>query len=185
MNRFVWQRGHKKCQDSQHLKTKRQSAVQCIGIQPCSSVIVHFPATIHVMSCFSNPGVPFLHKVIEKHNTIIWDRRMGWNKALSKSSENARRILKVRVKVLSETDLRIIELFFFLITGQHWPDIMHLLTSDPIPSLVLKAFGVHSGDIIWQVWSVWVSTMPCHRLLISKKERECGRDKREREVFQE
>lgn len=101
MNRFVWQRGHKKCQDSQHLKTKRQSAVQCIGIQPCSSVIVHFPATIHVMSCFSNPGVPFLHKVIEKHNTIIWDRRMGWNKALSKSSENARRILKVRVKVLS------------------------------------------------------------------------------------
>lgn len=58
-------------QDSQHLKTKRQSVWQPIGIQSRSSVIVHFPGTIHVMSWFSNPGVPFLHKVIEKHNTII------------------------------------------------------------------------------------------------------------------
>ncbi len=71
--------------------------LQPIGIHSRSSVIVHFPTTIQVMSCFSNPGVPFLHKVIEKHNTIIWDRGMARNKGLSESSENARRILKVGV----------------------------------------------------------------------------------------
>lgn len=97
---FVWQRGHGTWRDSQHLKTKRQSPPQPIGIQSGSSVIVHFQATIHVMSCFSNPGAPFLHKVIEKHNTIIWDRGMARNKGLSESSENARRILKVGVNCL-------------------------------------------------------------------------------------
>ena len=99
MNMFIWQRGHRTWQDSQHLQTKRQSVPQPIGIQPHSSVIVHFPATIHVMSCFSNPGVPFLRKVIEKHNTIIRDRGMARNKGLSESSGNARRILKNRRKL--------------------------------------------------------------------------------------
>lgn len=99
MNMFIWQRGHGTWQDSQHLQTKRQSAPQPIGIQPHSCVIVHFPATIHVMSCFSNPGVPFLRKVIEKHNTIIRDRGMARNKGLSESSGNARRILKNRGKL--------------------------------------------------------------------------------------
>lgn len=63
-------------QDSQQLKTKRQSVLQPIGIQFHSSVIVHFPATIHLMSCFSNPGVPFLTRSLK--NTIQSFETKAW-----------------------------------------------------------------------------------------------------------
>ena len=176
MNMFIWQRGHGTWQDSQHLQTKRQSAPQPIGIQPHSSVIVHFPATIHVMSCFSNPGVPFLRKVIEKHNTIIRDRGMARNKGLSESSGNARRILKNRGKLpfrvmiysFIETDSRTIlhisHKLPTLVDRDSWKNPFlqprNLKTREHLTSAAIpfpdfsRASAVHSGDITWRLWSV-------------------------------
>lgn len=71
--KFLWLRGHEMRQDSQQLKTKRQSA-QPIGIPFHSCVIVRFPATIHLMSCFSNPGVPFLTRSL-KNTTQLFETK--------------------------------------------------------------------------------------------------------------